>query len=84
MVEPIGTVTGLVDACDVIARLTLKLITYISEVRAAPNDIERVNFELEAQQAVISAIHGFLKSDRVTRIGFTETATIAVFVEECR
>jgi hypothetical protein len=49
MVEPIDTVTGLVGACDVIAHSTLKPITYISEVRAAPKDIERVNFVLKAQ-----------------------------------
>jgi hypothetical protein len=53
MVEPIDTVTGLVEACDIVARSALKFITYTSEVRAAPEGI-RVDFELKAQQAVIS------------------------------
>jgi ankyrin repeat protein len=84
MVEPLGAVTGLIGTCDVIARTTLAIIKYVAEVKAAPKDFERISSELEALEAVTSALQGFLKSARVSKLNFSETAPISIFIEKCR
>jgi ankyrin repeat protein len=84
MVEPLGAVTGLIGACDVIARTTLTIIKYVAEVKAAPKDFKRISSELEALEAVTSALQGFLKSARVSKLNFSETAPISIFVEKCQ
>jgi hypothetical protein len=84
MVEPIGLTIGLIGSCDVIARVTLKLSQYVSEVKSAPKEIERISTELETLEAVTSALQGFLRSARVKRLNFAESTPIAVFVDKCK
>ncbi|CAG5184572.1 uncharacterized protein ALTATR162_LOCUS10976 [Alternaria atra] len=84
MPDVLGAVTGVIGACDVIARATLKSLEYISEVKAAPKHLERLKDELETLESVTSALRGFLKSARVARIGFTESCPIFIFVDKCK
>jgi hypothetical protein len=59
-------------------------VEYISAVKQAPLDFERIADEIQNLQAIAAALQQFLKSERVKKQGLDNSAPIANAVEKCR
>ena len=83
MAEALGLVSGVLGSCDVILRLSTAIITYVGEVKKAPRDFESIALEIENLQAIVSAMLSFLKSDKIRKREFSESAPIAISLKKC-
>ncbi len=84
MVEPFGVTAGVLGSCDVILRATRTIVEYVSDVKRAPKDFDRISSKIQSLQAITAALQAFLKSDRVRKQGFESSAPIANAVEKCK
>ena len=80
----VGLVTGLIGACDVILRATVKISRYIADVKNAPKELQRLKEEAENLEAVIGAVSGFLSSKKAQRqLGATQSIPINSLLRKC-
>jgi hypothetical protein len=84
MADPLSSISTILGACDVILRTILAGAQYVTAVKEARKDFERIQFEIQNLQAITAALGEFLKSQKVKTHGFHTTAPIAKAIEECR
>lgn len=84
MVDPLGWIAAALGSCDVILRATKAVAEYVSDVKNAPKNFDRISSEIQNLQAITAALQTFLTSDRVRKQSFESSVPIASAVEKCK
>ena len=84
MAEAVGLATGLLGGCDVILRSTTAIIQYISDVKDAAKELDKLRNEVESLEAVVGAVKGFLNSSKARRqLGPAKSMPINPLLDKC-
>jgi ankyrin repeat protein len=83
MAEVVGTVSAVLGICEATLSTTRYVMAYISDVRHASKDRERLRIEVECFESVLTALCGFLQSSRAQQHHFDKSTPITALLNKC-
>jgi hypothetical protein len=84
MAEVIGVVSGLLGTCDIIIRSSKFIVSCVSDIKNAPEDIKKIHVEVENLEAITAAARGYLGSSKAHTQDIDKSAAIATLLNQCK